>query len=172
MSVRTRWLQTILIVTVGVSVKNNFSVVSYRIYYQGFFKSAHIILHLFSVMKVMTEFWLQEAVPQPIIFLREADRKCKAFLFAFSNESLYVVLPIWIKIWNTLFTCSHLIIVIEYKGNRPHFFLYSIVDFFTRSNKIYFVRFEVSTAVTMKNAVFWNVTPCRSCVNRRFRNGG
>jgi hypothetical protein len=30
------------------------------------------------------------------------------------------------------------------------------------------VRFEVFTAVTMKNAVFWDVTPCRPCVNRRF----
>jgi hypothetical protein len=25
------------------------------------------------------------------------------------------------------------------------------------------VRFEVFTAVTMKNAVFWDVTPCGSC---------
>jgi hypothetical protein len=30
------------------------------------------------------------------------------------------------------------------------------------------VRFEVSTAVTMKNAVLWYVTPCVSCNNRRF----
>jgi hypothetical protein len=30
------------------------------------------------------------------------------------------------------------------------------------------VRFEVFTAVIMKNAVFWDVAPCRSCVNRRF----
>jgi hypothetical protein len=30
------------------------------------------------------------------------------------------------------------------------------------------VRFEVFTAVTMKKAVFWDVAPCRSCVNRRF----
>jgi hypothetical protein len=30
------------------------------------------------------------------------------------------------------------------------------------------VRFEVFTAVTMKNAVFWDVAPCRYCVNRRF----
>jgi hypothetical protein len=30
------------------------------------------------------------------------------------------------------------------------------------------VRFEVFTEVTMKNAVFWDVAPCRSCVNRRF----
>jgi hypothetical protein len=30
------------------------------------------------------------------------------------------------------------------------------------------VRFEVSTAGTMENAVFWNVTPCSSCKNRRF----
>jgi hypothetical protein len=30
------------------------------------------------------------------------------------------------------------------------------------------VGFEVFTAVTMKNAVFWDVTPCGSCKNRRF----
>jgi hypothetical protein len=28
------------------------------------------------------------------------------------------------------------------------------------------VRAEIFTAVTMKNAVFWDVAPCRSCVNR------
>jgi hypothetical protein len=30
------------------------------------------------------------------------------------------------------------------------------------------VRFEVFTAVTMKNGVFWDVMPCDSCKNRRF----
>jgi hypothetical protein len=30
------------------------------------------------------------------------------------------------------------------------------------------VRFEVFTVVTMKNYVFWDVTPCGSCKNRRF----
>jgi hypothetical protein len=30
------------------------------------------------------------------------------------------------------------------------------------------VRFEVFTAVTMKNGVFWDVTPRGSCKNRRF----
>jgi hypothetical protein len=30
------------------------------------------------------------------------------------------------------------------------------------------VRFEVFTAVTMKNGVFSDVTPCGSCKNRRF----
>jgi hypothetical protein len=29
------------------------------------------------------------------------------------------------------------------------------------------VRFEVFTAVTVKNGVFWDVTPCGSCKNRR-----
>jgi hypothetical protein len=29
-------------------------------------------------------------------------------------------------------------------------------------------RFEVFTAVTMKNGVFWDVTSCGSCKNRRF----
>jgi hypothetical protein len=37
-----------------------------------------------------------------------------------------------------------------------------------KSNIILLVRFEVFTAVTMKNAVFWDVAPCTSCVNRRF----
>jgi hypothetical protein len=32
----------------------------------------------------------------------------------------------------------------------------------------HYVRFEVFTAVTMKNGVFWDVTPCGSCKNRRF----
>jgi hypothetical protein len=31
-----------------------------------------------------------------------------------------------------------------------------------------YVRFEVFTAVTMKNGVFWDVTPRASCKNRRF----
>jgi hypothetical protein len=31
-----------------------------------------------------------------------------------------------------------------------------------------YVRFEVFTAVTMKNGVFWDVTLCGSCKNRRF----
>jgi hypothetical protein len=30
------------------------------------------------------------------------------------------------------------------------------------------VRFEVLTAVIMKNGVFWDVVPCGSCKNRRF----
>jgi cytidine deaminase len=31
-----------------------------------------------------------------------------------------------------------------------------------------YVKFEVFTAVTMKNGVLWDVTPCGSCKNRRF----
>jgi hypothetical protein len=30
------------------------------------------------------------------------------------------------------------------------------------------VRFEVFTTVTMKNGIFWVVTPCGSCTNRRY----
>jgi hypothetical protein len=36
------------------------------------------------------------------------------------------------------------------------------------ANIIFVVRFEVFTAVTMKNGVFWDVTPCGSCKNQRF----
>jgi hypothetical protein len=32
----------------------------------------------------------------------------------------------------------------------------------------FYVKFEVFTAVTMNNAIFGDVAPCRSCVNRRF----
>jgi hypothetical protein len=35
-------------------------------------------------------------------------------------------------------------------------------------HNIYYVRFEVFTAVTMKKGVFWDVTPCASCKSRRF----
>jgi hypothetical protein len=40
--------------------------------------------------------------------------------------------------------------------------------FWNRKTCLYCVRFEVFTAVTMKNAVFWDVAPCRACMNRRF----
>jgi hypothetical protein len=39
---------------------------------------------------------------------------------------------------------------------------------FINANIFQFVRFEVFTAVAMKNDVFWDVTPCGSCKNRRF----
>jgi hypothetical protein len=43
------------------------------------------------------------------------------------------------------------------------------VDFFNTDIQELYVRFEVFTAVTIKNAVFWDVAPCRSCaLNRRF----
>jgi hypothetical protein len=35
-------------------------------------------------------------------------------------------------------------------------------------NKLCFVGFEVFTAVTVKNAVSWDVAPCGSFKNRRF----
>jgi hypothetical protein len=31
-----------------------------------------------------------------------------------------------------------------------------------------YVRFEVFTAVTMKNVIFWYVGPCSSCVKQSF----
>jgi hypothetical protein len=37
-----------------------------------------------------------------------------------------------------------------------------------RAISVFNVRFEVFTAVTMKNGVFWVVTPCGSCKNRCF----
>jgi hypothetical protein len=37
-----------------------------------------------------------------------------------------------------------------------------------KSFNLYIVIFEVFTAVTMKNGVFWDVTTCGSCKNRRF----
>jgi hypothetical protein len=36
------------------------------------------------------------------------------------------------------------------------------------SVKVFLVRFEVFTAVTVNNGVFWDVTPFGSCKNRRF----
>jgi hypothetical protein len=36
-------------------------------------------------------------------------------------------------------------------------------------SNVILARFEVFMAVTMKNSVFWDVMPCGSCKNRRFR---
>jgi hypothetical protein len=40
------------------------------------------------------------------------------------------------------------------------------LDFQTMTE--HYVRFEVFMAVTMKNGVFWDVTPCGSYKNRHF----
>jgi hypothetical protein len=37
-----------------------------------------------------------------------------------------------------------------------------------KQNKMKNLRFEVFTAVTVRNDVFWDVEPCSSYVNRRF----
>jgi hypothetical protein len=44
-----------------------------------------------------------------------------------------------------------------------------ILDAFRESGThLIHIRFEVFTAVGMKNDVFWDITPCGSCKNRRF----
>jgi hypothetical protein len=40
------------------------------------------------------------------------------------------------------------------------------IDQAAQTNFLTDVRLEVFTAVTMKNGVFWDVTPCGSCKNR------
>jgi hypothetical protein len=45
----------------------------------------------------------------------------------------------------------------------------SVLTRATQRNMTEDVRFEVFKAGTMKNGVFWDVTPCGSCKNRRFR---
>jgi hypothetical protein len=51
---------------------------------------------------------------------------------------------------------------------------HSVIQFFfIISRRLYTillgsVRFEVFTAVTRKNGVFWDITPCGSCKNQRF----
>jgi hypothetical protein len=43
-----------------------------------------------------------------------------------------------------------------------------LLSFYYPADDILHVRFEVLTVVTMNNGVFWVVTPCVSCKNRRF----
>jgi hypothetical protein len=45
--------------------------------------------------------------------------------------------------------------------------IFKLVEITLNINKT-IVRFEIFTEVTMKNAVFWDVAPCRYCINRRF----
>jgi hypothetical protein len=52
---------------------------------------------------------------------------------------------------------------LDYLLKYSHY--WTLPDLSIRNNS---VRFEVFTAVTMKNGVFWVVTPCGSCKNRRF----
>jgi hypothetical protein len=44
----------------------------------------------------------------------------------------------------------------------------AVSQIFREADTVNLERFEVFTAVTKKNVVFWDVTPCGSCKNRRF----
>jgi hypothetical protein len=52
-------------------------------------------------------------------------------------------------------------------GARCEKILISISSLRASVDSANMVRFEVFTAVTMKNCVFWDITPCGSCKNRR-----
>jgi hypothetical protein len=58
-----------------------------------------------------------------------------------------------------LWICSQELWPLDHRGGRN----------LSYAKSKHLVRFQVFMTVTMKNAVFWDVTPCRSCVNRRFR---
>jgi hypothetical protein len=68
-----------------------------------------------------------------------------------------------------LWYCETIITISRYmmKEVCPFYreFTYSFIMIPAKKNN--FVRFEVFTAVTMKNGVFWDVTPFGSCKNRR-----
>jgi hypothetical protein len=53
------------------------------------------------------------------------------------------------------------------KNVRIYHFTVSIL-WYDQKTEVTYVRFEVFTAVTMKNGIFWNVKPCGSCKNRPF----
>jgi hypothetical protein len=59
---------------------------------------------------------------------------------------------------------SRFIIFLHIRYYFGHIILFSI----ELMNMCIYVRFEIFTAVTMKNSFFWDVAPCRSCLNRRF----
>jgi hypothetical protein len=73
---------------------------------------------------------------------------------------------------NTVLTMNLIIISTAIKITTDISIIIVIIsDFNTRTFElklINYVRFEVLTAVTMKNGVLLDVTPCGSCRNRRF----
>jgi hypothetical protein len=71
--------------------------------------------------------------------------------------------------WNAVNVCLHCnlcMMLCFFKVLWSWAHLASVAD--ANADGVRFVRFEVFTAVTMKKAVFWDVAPCRYCVNRRF----
>jgi hypothetical protein len=64
----------------------------------------------------------------------------------------------------------------EYRNKRHRYFCrshyfemkYMVLTFQLNKYNIRYIRFESFTAVTMKNGVFLDVTPCGPCKNRPF----
>jgi hypothetical protein len=80
---------------------------------------------------------------------------------------------------STTVTEEHNTCVTPRQSYRCNGFKFNLINFLVRykltstslsvQSSIGYVRFEVFAAVTMKNAVFWDLAPCRSCeLNRRF----
>jgi hypothetical protein len=53
-------------------------------------------------------------------------------------------------------------------GARMHVWVHALDPLDSKEENSNSVRFEVSTLVTMKNAIFWDVTPCGPSKNRHF----
>jgi hypothetical protein len=69
----------------------------------------------------------------------------------------------------TLCSCYVVFFCVKYVDRVPPSHVLSCTTQRPILNKLTIdVRFEVFTAVTVKNDVFWDVAPCRSCVNRCF----
>jgi hypothetical protein len=62
--------------------------------------------------------------------------------------------------------------VVRLRTKATEFILSPMLTAINTTNKhviiLWYVRFEVFTAGTMKSDVFWDMAPCSSCVNRRF----
>jgi hypothetical protein len=84
---------------------------------------------------------------------------------------VYLRSIIWLLVTANVVPSSPILVTLMMEAIR--FSETSILTRATRTNiledNVLHVRFEVFTAVTMKNGVFWDVTPCDSCKNRVFR---
>jgi hypothetical protein len=87
----------------------------------------------------------------------------------FFDHKLYPFMKMLINNYSTVTQLWNPIALRKFEDGDDTFSETSVVTSATEykvSEDIYNVRFEVSTAATMKNGVFWTVRPCGSCKKR------
>jgi hypothetical protein len=131
--------------------------------------SSNVVLHSL----LFSPWWRRRHVPLKHLFSQEPHGvRCIIFFLYLQkcHSKIVVLLCVFILQYSDIsLVLSSSVVIYVCMSSNNHISLSSLNPHPQCRREVQWVRFEVFMAVTMKNGVFWDVTPCGSCKNRRFR---